>query len=26
VYTAPKHAPGVIHRTKADADADEAHR
>ena len=24
VYTAPKHAPGVIHRTKAEADADEA--
>ena len=25
VYTAPKHAPGTIHRTKADADADEGH-
>jgi mannose-6-phosphate isomerase-like protein (cupin superfamily) len=25
VYTAPKHAPGTIHRTKADADADEKH-
>ena len=23
VYTAPKHAPGTIHRTKAEADADE---
>ena len=23
VYTAPKHAPDTIHRTKADADADE---
>lgn len=23
VYTSPKHAPGTIHRTKADADADE---
>jgi mannose-6-phosphate isomerase-like protein (cupin superfamily) len=23
VYTAPKHAPGTIHRTKADADAEE---
>ncbi len=23
IYTAPKHAPGTIHRTKADADADE---
>jgi len=23
VYTGPKHAPGTIHRTKADADADE---
>lgn len=25
VYTAPKHAPGTIHRTKAEADADEKH-
>ena len=25
VYTAPKHAPGTIHRTKAEADADEGH-
>jgi mannose-6-phosphate isomerase-like protein (cupin superfamily) len=25
VYTGPKHAPGTIHRTKADADADEGH-
>jgi len=25
VYTAPKHAPGMIHRTKAEADADEGH-
>jgi mannose-6-phosphate isomerase-like protein (cupin superfamily) len=25
VYTAPKHVPGTIHRTKADADADEGH-
>ena len=25
VYTAPKHAPGTVHRTKAEADADEGH-
>jgi mannose-6-phosphate isomerase-like protein (cupin superfamily) len=25
VYTAPKHAPGTIHGTKAEADADEKH-
>jgi mannose-6-phosphate isomerase-like protein (cupin superfamily) len=25
VYTAPKHAPGTIHRTKAEADVDEGH-
>jgi len=25
VYTAPKHAPGTIHRTKAEAEADEKH-
>lgn len=25
VYTGPKHAPGTIHRTKAEADADEGH-
>ncbi len=25
VYTAPKHASGTIHRTKAEADADEGH-
>jgi mannose-6-phosphate isomerase-like protein (cupin superfamily) len=25
VYTGPKHAPGTIHRTKAEADADEEH-
>jgi len=24
VYAPPEHAPGTIHRTKADADADEA--
>jgi mannose-6-phosphate isomerase-like protein (cupin superfamily) len=25
VYTRPEHAPGTVHRTKADADADEGH-
>ena len=25
VYSGPKHAPGTIHQTKADADADEGH-
>ena len=25
IYTGPKHAPGTIHRTKAEADADEGH-